>query len=134
MVRQAGLGNRSIPAFVSEWIVSRHAPHQSVNDETRQKIQEFISLHLPAKDQREQLKEKLRQGEDLLILDQYSASVDLTRAELRLRIPLLDENKATLADSLVEKYPLLLGTGVWGRKAPLSASHTRLASRCRSHG
>ncbi len=114
MVRQAGLGSRSIPAFVSEWIVSRYALNQTVNDETRQKIQEFISLHLPAKDQREQLKEQLRQGQELLILDQYSASVDLAKNELKLRIPLLDEHKATLADDLVEQYPLLLGNGVWG--------------------
>lgn len=114
LVRQAGLGNRSIPAFVSEWIVARYATEQTLTDEARQQIQDFITRHLPPKDQREQLKEQLRRGEALLLLDQYSASVDLARGELHLRIPLLDENKATIAEHLVERYPLLLGSGVWG--------------------
>ena len=114
LVRLAGLGEGNLPRYVSEWIVSRHAPDNRLDDSVRKNIQEFINKHLPAKDQKERLKGKLMQGEPLRILDEYSVEVNLRSNELMLKIPCLDENRATLEQHIVENYPLLLGGGVWG--------------------
>lgn len=114
MVRQAGLGERSIPAYVSEWIVSRHTTDGELNATTRQNIQDFINRHLPARDQKERLKARLQQGETLLILDEFSVEVNLRTNDLNLKIPCLDENKAGIESHIIESYPLLLGSGVWG--------------------
>ena len=60
-------------------------------------MREFINQHLPSKDQKERLKAKLRQGGTLLILDEYRVEVNLHADELILKIPCLDENKASVA-------------------------------------
>ena len=52
LVRQAGLGVRAIPAYVSEWIISRNASDGQLDEASRQRIQDFINRYLPAKDQK----------------------------------------------------------------------------------
>jgi ATP-dependent Lon protease len=114
LVRQAGLGERSLPSYVSEWIVSRHAPTGELNESVRKDVQDFLNRHLPAKDQKERLKSRLQQGEPLLILDEFSVEVNLRTNDLMLKIPCLDETRAGIEAHIVENYPLLLGSGVWG--------------------
>jgi len=114
LARQASLGSQSIPMYVSEWIVSRNLTDGSIDEPARQRMREFINKHLPSKDQKERLKARLKQGETLLILDEYSVEVNLRVDDLALKIPCLDENKASVASYIVENYPLLLGSGVWG--------------------
>ncbi|MBA3471423.1 MAG: BREX system Lon protease-like protein BrxL [Herpetosiphonaceae bacterium] len=114
LVQQAGFGTRSIPAFVSEWIVTRHAPDGVLDDTARNKIRTFLNKHLPTRDQKQQLKAQLQNGETLTILDQFSVSVDLKKNENYVIIPCLDETKAGIERHLIDQYPLLLGGGVWG--------------------
>jgi len=114
LARQASLGAQSIPMYVSEWIVSRHMVDGRIDELARQRMREFINQHLPSKDQKERLKAKLKQGGTLLILDEYRVEVNLNTDELILKIPCLDENKASVASYIVENHPLLLGSGVWG--------------------
>lgn len=114
LVHQAGFGTRSIPAFVSEWIVSRHAPEGRLDEEAQMKIRTFLNRHLPTRDQKEQLKAQLKNGEILSILDQFSVTIDLQRNESRLTIPCLDERKAGIEQHIIDSFPLLLGAGVWG--------------------
>lgn len=114
LVSQAGLGERSLPAYVSEWVVSRHAPTGELNEDVRKNIQDFLNRHLPAKDQKERLKSRLQQGEPLLILDEFSVEVNLRTNDLMLKIPCLDETRAGIEAHIIENYPLLLGSGVWG--------------------
>jgi ATP-dependent Lon protease len=114
LVRKAGLGLRSIPAYVTEWIVSRHVSDGNLDDSARQQMQDFINKHLPSKDQKERLKAQLQQGNSLLILDEYSVEVNLQTNDLVLKIPCLDEKKAGVTSHIIETYPLLLGSGVWG--------------------
>lgn len=114
LVQEAGFGTRSVPAFVSEWIVTRHTPDGVLDDEARKRIREFLNRHLPTRDQKEQLKAQLQSGEMLTVLDQFSVNVDLQRNELRLSIPCLDERKAGIERHIAEQYPLLFGSGVWG--------------------
>jgi ATP-dependent Lon protease len=114
LVRQASIGAQSLPMYVSEWIVSRHLSDGQIDDTARQRMRQFMNKHLPSKDQKELLKSRLKNGETLLILDSYSVEVNLKLDEYTLKIPCLDEHKATIEGYLIEKYPLLLGGGVWG--------------------
>jgi ATP-dependent Lon protease len=113
VARQINLG-RAIPAYVSEWIISRNISDGDVDESSKQKIHEFINKHLPPKDQKERLKARLLQGETLLILDEYRVEVNLRTNDLILKIPCLDETHAGIHKYIVETYPLLLGSGVWG--------------------
>jgi len=114
LVRQASIGSQSIPMYVSEWIVSRFMTDGCIDDAARQRMREFVNKHLPSKDRKEQLKSQLKNGQTLLTLDTYTVEVDLRSDEYTLKIPCLDENSATIEGYIVEKYPLLLGGGVWG--------------------
>ncbi len=114
LVQEAGFGTRSIPAFVSEWIVTRHTPEGILDEGARQRIRAFLNRHLPTRDQKEQLKAQLQSGETLTILDQFSVTVDLQRNEFHLTIPCLDERRAGIERHITEQYPLLFGSGVWG--------------------
>ncbi|WP_165774645.1 BREX system Lon protease-like protein BrxL [Candidatus Viridilinea mediisalina] len=114
LVQQAGFGTRSIPAFVSEWIVTRNAPSGVLDDAAQERIRTFLNKHLPTRDQKEQLKAQLQNGETLTILDHFSVEIDLKKDDAYLRIPCLDEHKAGIERHLTESYPLLLGAGVWG--------------------
>jgi len=114
LVQAAGFGTRSVPAFVSEWIVTRYTPDGVLDDKARERIRSFLNNHLPTRDQKEQLKARLQNGETLTVLDQFSVSVDLQRNELRLGVPCLDERKAGIERHIADQYPLLFGSGVWG--------------------
>lgn len=114
LVQQAGFGTRSIPTFVSEWIVTRNAPDNVLDTAAQQRIRTFLNKHLPTRDQKEQLKAQLQNGEILTILDQFSVEIDLKRNESRLKIPCLDEGQAGIDRHIVEQVPLLLEGGVWG--------------------
>ncbi|GAB4190526.1 MAG: hypothetical protein OHK0022_03410 [Roseiflexaceae bacterium] len=113
-VQAAGFGTRSIPTFVSEWIVTRNVPAGTVDDDAKARIRAFLNRHLPTRDQKEQLKARLISGETLTILDHYSVTVDTAKNEYRLAIPCLDETRAALERHIIEDFPLLLGGGVWG--------------------
>ena len=113
LVRQVGFAP-NVPAFVSEWILARTVPNGILDEDARRRISTFIDRHLPSKDQREQLKGRLRQGETLTLLDQYSVNVDLRKNELRVQVPCLDEQRAGISQHLVDVSPLLLGSGIWG--------------------
>lgn len=114
LVQQAGFGTRSIPAFVSEWIVTRNAPDGVLDAAAQERIRAFLNKHLPTRDQKEQLKNRLSSSETLTILDQYSVRVDLVKNEHLLTIPCLDEQRAGIEKHIIDQYPLLLGAGVWG--------------------
>jgi ATP-dependent Lon protease len=114
LVRKASIGTESVPMYVSEWIVSRYLTDGQIDVAARQKMRDFVNKHLPSKDQKELLKSKLKNGGTLLILDTYTVEVNLRTDEYILKIPCLDENKATIESYIVENYPLLLNGGIWG--------------------
>ena len=113
LVEKAGFGTRSIPAYVGEWIIDRFCEADNFDDEARSKIQRFIVDHLPDKKQRENMKNRLREGEKLVILDEYCISIDLNTNKSKLRIPALDMD-GSVNKSIIDQNPLLLGGGMWG--------------------
>jgi len=109
----SGLMARSIPTFVGEWILDRFAPDGVLTDDVQHSINQFVSEHLPRKDQKEAIKNRLAEGEQLTILDYFSAYVDLANNTRRVNISCIDE-KGYVPVSLLDKYPNLLGGGLWG--------------------
>ena len=111
LAARAGLTGRTIPAFVSDWLVSRYSDGSgSINSDGMQK---FVAKYLPDKKQKETLMYDLRNGTPLKILDSFSVKVHPTKGTLQLRIPCLDLNGLVL-DSIVDANPLLLMGNVWG--------------------
>jgi len=109
----SGMLSRSIPTFVAEWVLDRFCKDGVLNEETQGNINSFIKEHLPRKDQKEEIKHHLSQGESLTILDQFSVNIDLKTNTRRVIIPCIDE-KGFVENFLLEKYPNLLGGGIWG--------------------
>ncbi len=109
--REVGIGERAIPAFVADWLVSRYS-QTGVLDKER--IQDFLANHLPDKQQVNLLRNRLLEGEQVTILDAYSVEVDLQRGRRVLKIPSLDIFDAFVADEIVESNNLLLVGSVWG--------------------
>ena len=109
----SGMLSRSIPTFVAEWILDRFCTDGVLNDDVQEKINRFIQEHLPRKDQKEAIKHHLSEGDAATILDQFSVNIDLKTNTRRVVIPCIDE-KGFVENSLLEQYPSLLGSGIWG--------------------
>lgn len=109
----SGMLSRSIPTFVAEWILDRFCPDGDLTEDVQDSIHQFIKNHLPRKDQKEEIKHRLSQGEALTILDHFSVFVDLKTNTRRVSIPCIDE-KGFIESYLLEQYPNLLGGGIWG--------------------
>ncbi len=111
LAASVGLSGRVIPAFVTDWLVSRYSDSRGrVNSEG---IRKFISKYLPDKKQKESLMYEIRNGNPLKILDSFSVKVHPKTGDLQLRIPSLDVTGRAL-DSIVDANPSLLMGNVWG--------------------
>jgi len=111
LAANSGLSGRVIPAFVSDWLVSRYSDAEgAVNSDG---IRNFIEKYLPDKKQKESLMYELSNGNPLKILDSFGVNVHPTKGDLLLRIPSLDITGRVL-DSIVDANPLLLMGNVWG--------------------
>lgn len=109
----SGMLSRSIPTFVAEWILDRFCPDGVLSDDARAAINHFIEEHLPRKDQKEQIKNRLAEGGRITVLDNFSVTVDLRKNVRRIRIPCIDEY-GYIELYLIAQYPNLLGGGLWG--------------------
>jgi ATP-dependent Lon protease len=114
LIHEAGFGARAIPTYVGEWILSRYLEDGELSAATREKIAKFIAQYLPAKGQKDEIKDILLRQEPVKILDDYSVSVNLKTGQRQLRIPFLDINDANVNSPIVDQNPLLLTSGVWG--------------------
>lgn len=109
--RQIGVGGRAIPDYVSDWLISRYTTDGIVDN---QKIEKFLSRHLPDKKQKHTLLNELMNGKTLKILDSYTVRVDVEKGRLILDIPCLDKSNATVLQGIIEENPMLLMGNVWG--------------------
>ena len=111
LAASVGLSGRVIPAFVSDWLVSRYRSDDGGVDGDA--VRRFVSRYLPDKKQKESLLYELRNGNQLKILDSYSVRVHPTMGDLQLKIPSLDIT-GRVSEKIVEEHPLLLMGNVWG--------------------
>jgi ATP-dependent Lon protease len=114
LIHQAGFGGRAIPTYVGEWIISRYLGDEGFSEEARNRIAQFIAKYLPAKGQKDQIKDQLLRQEVVKLLDDYSVTVNLKGGDRQLRIPFLDISDAAIQASIVDQNELLLTSGVWG--------------------
>lgn len=113
LVQQMGF-ERNIPNYVAEWLIDRHCTKGELDDQAKNKIRDFVNNHLPSKRQKELLRNRLLNGESLVILDGFSVSIDLKTGKRKLKIPSLDINDAYIEKFIVDNYSLLLCGGIWG--------------------
>jgi ATP-dependent Lon protease len=109
----SGMQGRGVPAFVAEWILDRFCPDGRLTDNVRAEINKFIESRLPRKDQKEEIKHKLAQGDTITLLDHFIVQVDLNKNERFLMIPSID-SVGSIQPKMVDEYPNLLGGGMWG--------------------
>jgi len=105
---------RTITTFVEEWLVSRFDQPGLSEEEVYQKISAFMSKHLPTRNEKESIKNRLLAGETIVLLDCFSVRVDVSKGKRFISIPCLDENKAETSTRLLEAQPDLLSGGQWG--------------------
>lgn len=105
---------RNIPTYVGEWLIDRFGSGGQLDDDVKARIKDFINEHLPPKSQREILRNRLLNGENLVILDDYSVYVDLKSGLRKLKIPSLDIESALVERSIVDEFDQLLCGGMWG--------------------
>ena len=114
LIHEAGFGARAIPTYVGEWILSRYIEDGELSKQSRAKVAQFIAQYLPAKGQKDTIKDALLRQETVKLLDDYSVSVNLKTGQRQLRVPFLDINDAFIDGYIVEQHALLLSSGVWG--------------------
>lgn len=110
---KSGLKDLSIPAFVAEWIIDRECSMGKTLEEAKQAIHAFVRDHLPRKDQKENIRNSLANGETRTLIDHFSVSVDLKRQRKILRVPCIDET-GFVEEWILDKNSRLLGAGIWG--------------------
>jgi ATP-dependent Lon protease len=77
----SGLNEQSIPVFVGEWLIDRELKGGEWDDDVKEKVLDFVSKYIPKKSDIELLKSKLKNGENVTILEFITPKVDLKKNE-----------------------------------------------------
>jgi ATP-dependent Lon protease len=114
LMSKAGFGARAVPVYVGEWIVSQFMDGDSLTDSGRSEIVRVVTDFLPQKADKNILLNRLKEQEEVRILDDFRVNVNLDNNSHELSIPVLDQNKAMIQKGIVDDNPMLLKTGMWG--------------------
>lgn len=117
LIRRMGISgdDRHVPSYVMDWIVTRKSGGDGSTTMIQQQVQDFIQAHLPAKGDKERVKFRLSQGDELTILDAITVRVKLGKQiEYLASVPCLDENNVLIDASIIEKNQGLLQGSTWG--------------------
>jgi ATP-dependent Lon protease len=114
LMSKAGFGSRAIPVYVGEWIISQFVEDGDITDEGRSEIVRIVSEYLPQKADKNILLNRLKEQEEVKILDDFRVNVNLDKNTHELSIPLLDINKGQIQQGIVDDNSMLLKTGMWG--------------------
>jgi len=109
--QKVSLGERDIPAFVSDWLISRYSDGKTVDTE---RVRMFLDRYLPDKKQKGIFLNKLLEGQTLKILDHYRVEIKVEERKRKLIIPFLDYSDGRINEEIVDENPLLLTGDVWG--------------------
>ena len=110
----SGLNEQSIPVFVGEWLIDRQLKGGEWTEDVKQQVIGFIHKYMPSKDDVEDLKQRLRNGDSVSVLEYISPKVNLNRDQTYLESGSLGNQKAFIEDFLLNKFPRLLKGGMWG--------------------
>ena len=114
LMAKAGFGARAIPVYVGEWIISQFVEKDDLSEEGRQEIVKVVTNYLPQKADKNVILNRLKEQEEVKILDDFRVNVNLEKNAHELSIPVLDVNKGLIQKGIVDENPMLLKTGMWG--------------------
>jgi len=110
----SGLNEQSIPVFVGEWLIDRELKGGEWSEDVKERVLGFVSKYIPRKSDVELLKSKLKNGENITILEFISPKVNLRKNETYVESASLGNEKSFIEEHLLDKYPRLLQGGLWG--------------------
>ena len=110
----SGLADQSIPVFVGEWLIDRQLKGGDWDEAVKQQVIAFVRKFMPSKDDVEDLKQRLRNGDQVSVLEYVSPRVDLKKDSTFLESGSLGNEKVQVEEYLLTKYPRLLKGGMWG--------------------
>lgn len=105
---------RTIPSFVEEWLISRYQGPNKGMAETYREITDFMSKHLPTKTEKEVIKKRIVDGDAIVLLDKFSARIDVSKGLSLVSIPSLDESNGQVLREVLDEHEALLSGGQWG--------------------
>ncbi len=114
LMTQAGFGARSIPVYVGEWIIGQFLDGNTLKEDGRTQIVRLVSEYLPQKAEKNSILNRLKEQEEVRLLDDFRVTVNLSANTHELAIPILDISKAMIQKNIVDQNPMLLKTGMWG--------------------
>jgi len=115
LIHKAGFGNRAIPTYVGEWIISHYVgDEEDLSEENRARIANFVQKFVPAKGEKESIKNRLYEQDEVQILDNFSVYVNLVKGDRYLNVPFLDESSAFASSKIIQDHDMLLSSGLWG--------------------
>lgn len=114
-IHNSGFGNRSIPTYVGEWIVSHFVGEaEQVTELAKERMAKFVNEYIPAKGEKESIKNTLLDMKEVKLLDNYNVAINLQKGDRYLSIPFLDISNAQIPPQIVENNNMLLSSGLWG--------------------
>lgn len=114
-LHKAGFGNRAIPTYVGEWIVSHFVGDaEEIDDHARERMASFMAKYVPSKGEKESVKNDLLEQQEVELMDNYNVSINLAKGDRYLSIPFLDISNANVSAQIVENNEMLLSSGLWG--------------------
>lgn len=122
----SGLTSMGIPSFVAEWLLDKIVPGTGpMTSAEIEKLNTFVQKAFPRKDDKEEIKFFLSQGDvhKLIALMQVRVKLEGKNAanpERFARIPVLNIEECQISSDLVERNRMLLRQGLWGK---ISLSH-----------
>jgi ATP-dependent Lon protease len=111
------LQSRGIPGYVAEWVLESRVPGRGpLSTEDASKVLEWAARVVPKADEGNLIRNRLLNGEAVRILTPVQVEVNLTgkKAERVAKLPMIGEERAQIAEHLLESYPALLQQGMWG--------------------
>jgi ATP-dependent Lon protease len=99
---------------VGEWIVSQFLEGEALTEAGREEVISIVSRYLPQKADKNVILNRLKEHEEVKLLDDFRVNVNLENNSHELSIPVLDVSKAMIQKGIIEENPMLLKTGMWG--------------------
>src|SRR4030066_1318549 len=79
LMGKAGFGARAIPVYVGEWIISQFIEGDDLTDDGREEIVKIVTVYLPQKANKNVILNRLKEQEEVKILDDFRVNVNLAK-------------------------------------------------------
>lgn len=117
----SGLTSIGVPSFVGEWLLDKIVPGSgTLTVAEQEKVNAFVRKAFPRKDDKEEVKFDLTQGESHKVIALMQARVDEssgagTIPEPYARVPVLGFEECLIPVDIIDRNRMLLRQGIWGK-------------------